>query len=244
MWIKRITLDEQQDAIGGMTAMPRTLLELDARESQVYDEFCSIHSGIKGKLKDMGPEHRTPIEENLRSQFRGIVQPYLEECHLRVGACHVYYADNVPVLVETPRYVLYEDKNPDISISIHLWFSRHEEGLNCAPTIQIHSATDDVGIVAQQLFNAYTETVEQDGINFPYVQKRAPFIAFSPTTLAVPLMLAYKSVIDGVGNDTFQTFVTICKARRANRDSAVDQILKESYDDKMRTALEAAGLIR
>ena len=263
MQVSKVELVEVEHSITyGKEMMPYTFFTLDASEKMKYGAFRKTQNDLEttiGQMRREGreikPQERQEREKEVQNMFMELVTPHFEQSGLEVAKCFAGYGENKKTLVETPYYVLFDDKKPfDAALRVVYWFSTKDENLSCTSNLDYRAegsiATSPQRHLVYNLLKKVIAEREQDGINFPIVSFKGDFVYFASSELAIPLIVMFRDLLQKVGPEAMNE-LNILYGEYLNQkncgevsDTAVQQkVFREAYEKKTEMELVRAGFI-
>ncbi len=264
MRVSKVELVEAEyTLIYGREKLPWTFFSLDHAEQAKYNTFRQKHNDLEETIhrirqegKEIKPEERQEQEREISSLFVKLIKPYLDQTGLEIVQCFAGYGEDKKTLVETPYYVLFENKEPfDAAIRVVSWFSTKDETLSCMSNLDYRTASGSITKsperrVTYDILKRVVGEKEQDGLHFPFVSFRGDFVYFASSAFAVDLIKLIRDILEKVGpgameelNVLYREYMSQRSYGEVSNTTVQQRVFKEAYERKLETELRRTRFI-
>lgn len=228
--------------------------QLNSGEQALYNRFLQERAELERKVeaaqRQMNPE-RQRGEEEIQNLFRELISPYMTCCRLEVASCFATYGDNAGIMVQTPVYVLFREKEPfDVAYQVCLWFSTNQEVLSSHSRLR-YVAKSGESLAKKAVINDLIRKiidVDGDGITKPMLKFRGDGLYFASTEFAPHLLMFIRKMLGVLGKECIEELQILLReyfnqcSREEYSDTTIQKrVFKEAYETKLEQELIKSG---
>ncbi|MBI4139763.1 hypothetical protein HY483_02260 [Candidatus Woesearchaeota archaeon] len=256
MNVQAVRIVEEELFVGNKESFPTTFFHLEQEEQREYELFLREHDKIKQDLRfyqGQNIKERQLLEEQLSTLFLSIINPYFEPSGIQATRSFATYGDKKQVLVSTPPYALFQEKE-QFAIGFKVEYIFHAEPGRISATSnlkfiqlneELHHRTRRV---IYDLLHRYLLEEQSDGITKPLLKWRGDGLYFASTDFALPLILYVRKMLGALGPEVIRDLEILLEEldrvydHEGRRAELKRQIFKEAYEKRIEQESINSGL--